>query len=386
MFDEPLLYDVTRLVWRRWSGSRITGIDRACLAYLDRFSEQSLAVIQHRRMRRIFSGHASRQLSALLRHPGTGFRSRFVRFIVRHGWGSQPPGKGRLYLNIGHTGLDSPGYRLWVDEAGVRPVYLVHDLIPITHPQFCRTGERSRHIARMRTVLATAAGIIVNSRRTLDDVEEFARAEQLDCPPSIVAWLGVTPIAVPPRRQQGPDRATFVMLGTIEGRKNHLLLLNLWSRLVTRFGEATPRLLIIGQRGWEAAPVFDLLDRSKTLLGHVVEVSHCTDDGVATHLVNARALLFPSLAEGFGLPLIEALSLGIPVIASDLPVFHEIARDLPDYLSPTDESAWEAAILDYARPDSAARLAQCHRIAGYEAPSWADHFGTVERWLKTLRS
>ena len=127
-----------------------------------------------------------------------------------------------------------------------------------------------------------------------------------------------------------------------------------------------------------------MLDGDETLRGHVVEISGCSDFELAGHLSTARALLFPSLAEGYGLPLIEALGLGVPVIASDLPVLHEIGQELPMFLSPVDEPGWEAAILDFADATSPARAVQLDRISTFRPPNWADHFAAVERWLPTL--
>ena len=144
------------------------------------------------------------------------------------------------------------------------------------------------------------------------------------------------------------------------------------------------RLLIIGQRGWEAEEVFETLDRPGTLEGHVTELGSCSDEQLAEHLVTARALLFPSLVEGYGLPLVEALGLGVPVIASDLSVFREICGDIPTYLEPRDISGWEAAIIDYAQGDSMSRASQLQRMEGFHAPDWAGHFRAVESWLSSL--
>jgi glycosyltransferase involved in cell wall biosynthesis len=116
----------------------------------------------------------------------------------------------------------------------------------------------------------------------------------------------------------------------------------------------------------------------------VIEVGRCTDPELTAHLKNARALLFPSLVEGYGLPLIEALHAGVPVIASDLPVFREIGQNIPDFLDPVDPAAWERQILSYASDESASRAAQLERLEGYRAPSWADHFAGVNAWLETL--
>ena len=381
--DAPYLLDVTRLIWRRWKGRYPTGIDRVCLAYLRHFGERSQAVVQHERFRRILNRKASEELFALLQAPPSNFRRNLVTGALRHLGNLNSKGKGRQYLNVGHTGLNSPGFRQWVSQADVRPIYLVHDLIPITHPEFCRAGETKKHRERMHTVLTTATGVIGNSQATLDELSAFAAREHLPNPPALAAWLGADPLPLHTPVQK-PERPTFVTLGTIEARKNHLQLLEIWSELIDLLGDRAPRLLIIGQRGWEAEQVFDLLDHSTKLKGHVSELNRCADAELAGHLASARALLFPSLAEGYGLPLIEAFGLGVPVIASDLPVFREIGGDRPAYLSPVDRPEWKNMILGYARADSAAREAQAQRIKSFRPPDWDGHFGAVELWLRSF--
>jgi glycosyltransferase involved in cell wall biosynthesis len=381
--DAPLLLDVTRLIWRRSNGRLPTGIDRVCLAYLEHFAERAQAVIQHDRFRGILDRKASRELFALLADPPTRFRAALIAGLVRNIRGLSRPGANRPYLNIGHTGLNSPGFRAWCRRSDIRPVYLVHDLIPITHPEFCRAGETEKHRARMSTVLITASAVVGNSQATIEELTAFATRGGLPMPLHVVGWLGCDALAGA-KPDRAPDRPTFVILGTIEGRKNHEMLLRVWTRLIELLGPDTPQLLIIGQRGWEADPVFDQLDRSAKLRGHVVELNQCSDTEIARHLRSARALLFPSIVEGYGLPLVEALGAGVPVIASDLPVFREIAGDRPDYLDPRDETAWERSIIDYASDASEARSVQLRRIAGFRPPSWSDHFARVEDLLRTL--
>lgn len=385
--ERPFLLDVTRLIWRRWVGRLPTGIDRVCLAYLERYRDQSQAVIQRRGFRRILSEAASDRLFDALVTPGWNMRTDLVRIVGSGRLRSfrAPAGRHRLYLNVGHTALQDKGYLAWTRTADVRPVYMVHDLIPITHPEYCRAGEAERHAQRVRNMLASAAGIVGNSEATLDSLREFAVSQSMDVPPTIAAPLGT---AI--RRGDAtstdplPDRPTFILLGTIEARKNHLMLLQLWTRLVRTYGTAAPRLVVIGQRGWESEQVFDLLDRADVLQGAVVEIGRCNDAELNHHLTTARALLFPSLAEGYGLPLVEALSTGTPVIASDLPVFHEIGQGIPDFLDPRDGPAWEDAIMAYADDHGAARAAQLARLAAYRAPTWDDHFTRINRWLATL--
>lgn len=383
--ERPLLLDVTRLIWRRWVGRLPTGIDRVCLAYLNHYRGQAQAVIQRRGFRRILSEAASDRLFDILGEPGR-VRRDLARALAAEGlrWSGRRAGRGRLYLNVGHTALQEPSYLSWVRSADVRPVYMIHDLIPITHPEFCRAGEAERHVGRVRNMLASAVGIIGNSQATLDSLGSFARSEAEATPAMIAAPLGTELSRV--ARDTGPEpaRPTFVILGTIEARKNHLLLLQVWARLVRAKGADAPHLLVIGQRGWECEQVFDLLDRSPVLRGAVTEVGHCSDAELRGHLRGARALLFPSLVEGYGLPLIEALASGTPVIASDLPVFHEIGQEIPDFVDPLDGAAWQAAIESYSQDQSNVRNAQLARLVRYRPPTWDDHFAGVDAWLATL--
>jgi glycosyltransferase involved in cell wall biosynthesis len=369
-------------VWRRWTGRHPTGIDRVCLAYLRHYGADAQAVVQQRGLRRILDRRSSTALFALLAQPRIDFRSALVAAVIRYGARRGCSGRGRLYLNIGHTGLNDPRFRAWLIATDVRPVYFVHDLIPLTHPEFCRAGERDKHRERIRSVLDTAVGVIANSQATLEELAAFGRTEELRSPSAIAALLGSDALR-PTASVNIGDRPTFVILGTIEARKNHLMLLHVWSRLVSRLGADAPRLLVIGQRGWESEQAFDLLDRSELLKETVTEIGRCDDELLARHLAGARALLFPSLVEGYGLPLVEALRAKVPVIASDLPVFREIAGDVPDYLDPLNGPAWERAIMAYAQ-DDAARNEQLRRLEHYHPPTWEDHYAVVSPWLATL--
>ena len=116
----------------------------------------------------------------------------------------------------------------------------------------------------------------------------------------------------------------------------------------------------------------------------MVETGALSDDNIARLLASARALLFPSFAEGYGLPLVEALDAGVPVIASDLDVFRAIGQGVPDLLPPDDVDGWAAAVMAYAAPESPARAAQMARLAQFRAPDWPGHFAQVDAFLETL--
>jgi len=390
--EAPLLLDASRLVWRKWSGTRATGIDRICIAWLEHYGSQAQAVIIHRNGQAILPFSTSQALFKLLVGP-TRRRGDVVRFraalaalaIRRSGHlKDRLEGRGRVWLNPGHTGLDSQRVADWVRRRNLRLVPLIHDLIPITHPQFCRQGEDERHRQRMRTVLDIASGVVTNSAHTLDALRTFAQDEQRSLPPAAIAWPG-TPI-LPSVPQRIGIEPSFVILGTIEGRKNHALLLSLWRQLLQERGSAAiPKLLIVGRRGWQADDVFAQLD-SGDFGDRVIEVGALDDRRLSDILTNARALLFPSFAEGYGIPLVEALAAGVPVIASDLPVFREIGQGVPELLPPDDLDAWRDAVLEYLHPKSSRRAAQMERRQAFRAPDWRDHFERVDKLLENLGS
>ena len=381
----PLLLDVSRLIWRIWTRRLPTGIDRVCLAYLDHFGDRARAVVQRKGRYWVLPPRASARLFRLLRAGNAAGRARLAAavaagLLLARRSASQP---GAFYLNVGHTGFDEPTLPAWIAHNRLRAIYLVHDLIPLTHPQYCRAGEAAKHERRMANVLASATGIIGNSQATLDSLADFAAARRLPMPPSVAAWISGPPQSAAARLPAPLDTPYFVILGTIEGRKNHLLLLAIWRDLVARMGAAAPTLVVIGQRGWEAGPALAALDRPADFAGKVIERNHCGDAELARWLSGARALLMPSFAEGFGLPIIEALQRGTPVIASDLPIFREIAPDLATFADPEDRPKWTSLIAAFAGDDPE-RQRQVEAMKSYRAPDWQQHFAIVDDWLATL--
>ena len=275
------------------------------------------------------------------------------------------------YLNMSHHHLDRPAL---IDEAkrryGARFVCMVHDLIPIEFPEYARPAEPARHERRIRTVADLADGVLVNSAATAASLQPWLDRAGRGTP-VLVAPLGIDAPAPGPDEPAG--HPYFVFLGTIEPRKNHLLPLHVWRRLVERLGPAAPRLVLVGRRGWENEQVVDMIERCAALRGVVEERADLSDAQTGALLRGARALLLPSFAEGYGLPLAEALAVGTPALCSDLPALREVGGDVAEYLDPLDGPAWMRAVEDYAAPDSRRRAAQVAGIAGWQAPGWGEH-------------
>ncbi len=285
-----------------------------------------------------------------------------------------------VFLLVSHRSLESEAPIAALRRAGARFVPLIHDLIPLTHPEYSRTRQVARHAQRVATTAAQADGIIVNSGFTAATLlPRLARHGRADLP------MAVAPLGVDMPRMPAPllpPEPYFVCLGTIEPRKNHLLLLHVWRELAGRAREGAglppPKLLVIGRRGWMNRNVVDLLERCDALRGPVQEIGTPSDSQVASLVANATALLFPSFVEGYGLPVAEALALGTPVICSDTAPLREVGGDVPDYLDPLDGPAWRSMIEAYAEPGSPLRAAQRDRLRRWSRPRWSDHFDQVD--------
>ncbi|MBL0125326.1 MAG: glycosyltransferase family 4 protein, partial [Betaproteobacteria bacterium] len=381
----PFLIDITRLIYRRLTNALPTGIDRVGIEYVRHYGAQSRAVLCLGPFSAVLSRADSQGAFRALLAPEAPMTLLAIRLIVTAFLTYWVPHdlKGAFLFNTSHTGLENRYYAWLLRRMGARTIVIVHDLIPITHPEYCRPGEYAAHANRMRCAVAVGAGIVANSAHTLADLQAFCRDKGLACPPAISALLapGLPAIPAGPRPMAAPY---FVIVSTIEPRKNHWMLLHLWRHLVATMGTSAPCLVIIGKRGWECENVVDLLERCIPLRGVVIEKSQCSDAELITYLHHARALLFPSFAEGYGLPVTEALSLGVPVIANELPVFRETTDGVPDYADPLDGNRWETLIRDYTQPDSPLRAAQIERMTQFRLTTWPQHFTQVEALLASL--
>ena len=383
-----MLIDVTRLLGRAMEGRLPTGVDRVGLEYIRHFSNRSSALVRYGGCWVELSPRDSERIFQALLSPGEGFHS-LVRWAVAKAYprsiGRRFSNDRRLLLNAGHSGLEQASYFRRLEKSALRPVFFIHDLIPINHAEYCRAGERERHLTRMDTALRLGKGLIVNSQATLDELEEHSKHVGIPLPPTAVARLAPPRLPSPDTAPPLSGKPYFVVLGTIEPRKNHLLLLQLWRKLIAQMGEQAPHLVVIGQRGWECENVVDLLERCETLKGVIHEHSAASDAELSIWLHHARALLFPSFAEGYGMPLVEALSLGVPAICSELPAFREIAGDIPEYADPLDGRRWSELVVEYAAENGDRRPAQLLRMEGFQVPTWQDHFQEVEALLKHIQ-
>lgn len=285
--------------------------------------------------------------------------------------------KGTVYVNVGHTNLTERVLLAVKQGLCARIIVMIHDTIPLDFPQYQRPGTVERFRAMLTRVQRHASLILCNSACTRADVIRHMQARR-NVPDILVAVLGIEKMTPDPvvSLPRGFDlsRAFFVTTGTIEPRKNHRFLLDLWTEMsVDLQPSRMPQLLICGARGWSNAEVFARLDSDPMMGRHVFEMSGLLDSQIAGLLIRAKGALFPSHAEGFGLPPAEALSLGVPVICNQLEIYTEILSDYPVYAKVQDGYLWRQEIERLAFDQDGRQI----KGKGFQPTTWRVHFNAV---------
>jgi len=398
----PIWLDVTRLL-SRVGRTVLTGVDRVELAYLDhllgladpnfRFlcrTTRGFLLLDRRgayHLRAMVRGQADLDRADLWsRLSGRGFRPRhraeaalrpfavdrclprnLAALLRRQGAGARV-----TYLNVGHSNLSETVLGP-LSEAKVRIGVMIHDLIPLTHPQTVVPDLPKKFADRIARVRRYSNVVICNSAATKRDLINHWDDDRPN-PALVVAQLG---LETPQRRPVEKEAGSFVMLGTIEARKNHALILDAWDIMASRRDlDDLPRLHIIGPRGWCVDDVLMRLDQHP-LNGSAIFEHGPLDEGTSqTKLAKAQALLFPSIAEGFGFPPLEALALGTLPIVSDLPVLRETLGAQAVYLPCDDAYSWAATIEKLVDGKLSVSL-----DSGMALPDWNSHFEKVAQAL-----
>lgn len=265
--------------------------------------------------------------------------------------------RNAIYINSSHFPIEWPSHVAWFDERlDVKPVQLIHDLLPIQRPELFWASEPQRHRERLKFLARRGAAALVTSRHVEEALSCYlSRTGRRDLP----IFRSPPPVAAdffkrPPVDERLAAARYFVICGTIEPRKNHQLLIDVWQRLARAFGVTTPKLVIVGKNGWKCNHILEDL-RKPELLGSTAVLNGLPTSIYKRLLAHAVALLAPALAEGFGLPIGEAMALGVPVIASDIEGHREYPAKSMLLIDPRNVDSWEQAVVEAMRAHSEER-------------------------------
>jgi glycosyltransferase involved in cell wall biosynthesis len=261
---------------------------------------------------------------------------------------------------------------------GLRYAALIHDIIPLRRPEWCDRGHIRNFRRWISDVLPSSDHLLAISRATAAELSAFAREQRIAMPaaPAVVrmgcGFSHAAPLADRPPHL--PPAGSYVLfVSTLEARKNHIYAVRVWQRLLAERGpHRVPQLVFVGREGPQVAPLMDLLRQTGHLGGHVLHMANASDTDLVALYAGCLFTLYPSLYEGWGLPITESLFFGKPCVAANISSLPEAGGTLCRYLDPTD-------LLDGARvvseilDDPAGLAAWQARIAeSFWPSSWDD--------------
>ena len=327
----------------------------------------------------------SGMLPVIIRHPGFFFS--LLRTALRDFVDMGIPGRGferfvqpgDMVVSLG-AGWGFPHYMKYVADAkrryGMRFSILIYDLIPIENASFVE----QQHVVQFRRWLGEAipvADVVLTiSRHSRDALIKWAAQAGCQLPRVEVVELGSglsdRPLDADEEVISFP-RPFVLFVSTIEVRKNHRLLVRVWRRLLERHGaDAIPTLVFAGQIGWLVDDLLADLAASRYLDGKIVLMPGLSEAELRQAYRSCLFTVFPSLCEGWGLPVAESLVQGKFCVASNSTSIPEVGGALIDYFDPSNDddalAKIERVVLDPAY--LASREARLR--AEYRPRTWAD--------------
>lgn len=259
---------------------------------------------------------------------------------------------------------------------------ICYDLIRVRNPQWNpRDMSSDIFVANTADLLDCSDAIFCISDYVLADLAKFATEIGRSAPPLRRITLGAN-IASQEHEVQNQAlrfRGRFALaVGTVEPRKNYELLLHIWQRIFPSDGPEM-NLVIVGKEGYQAEKNANEVRSAAGLNTRIHWLQDISDSELQQLYREAHVFLCPSLQEGWGLPVTEALSFGCPVITSDRGALPEAGQGLSTIISPLDEAAWQAAVSQAMQDPRPNRQA-------ISVPTWEDAAASLGSELNAIFS
>jgi len=262
-------------------------------------------------------------------------------------------------------------------QAGFRYVALCHDIMGLRTPEFLPSHAAAAFQRYWNAMFSMADRILVTAHCVESEMRDYCANAGIGLVETRVVPLGYDP----PRQRSGAPlprglepRQFALFVSTIDPRKGHALLIRLWARLLA---EGVPqrhrfKLVFVGRRGWGVDALLRHIDAFAALEPSLVHLEEHDDNGLSAFYDSAAFCVFPSLYEGFGLPIIEAFAHGKAVIASNGGTLPETVGTLSPCLDPVDEEAWFVTLKSWIENPEARALYETRIQDSFSWPNWSE--------------
>jgi glycosyltransferase involved in cell wall biosynthesis len=271
-------------------------------------------------------------------------------------------------------------------ERNLRLITHINDILPIYQPQLFAEELHELFEPYVLQVIEHSSLLTVISQATKRDIEIFINQKDLPQVPIEVITLGDNPLAGKVKRPAGiakNDEDFLFVLGTFEIRKNYQLLYQV-VKLSQLEAKPIPKIIIAGRRGWLSSDLIHQIKHDPYASKQIVWLEHVSDEESAWLLNNCLFTVFPSLCEGWGLPVSESLKSGRFCLVSGVSSMLEFDEKLVDYFLPYDPRECLEKIRYYLHDRR-----YIHRneevSKNYQPVSWDDCFNEVARAVSAIK-
>jgi glycosyltransferase involved in cell wall biosynthesis len=325
--------------------------------------------------------------------PFAAVRAGAARVMVEHSGNSVTASALRLpvgarYIVAGSGWMQNQRYAealvTFKNRHDLKLCTIIADIIPTKFSFWFDDGYAEVFERNLKTLLGNTDTLLAISEHTKKDIVAFSdRTMGLFIPPVYPFRIGdeiaqiPTTGDIPFELEHLADRSFILAVGAIHIRKNYKLLYDVWVQLHERMREKCPALVIVGGVAWNGEDLARAFRKDKRISDQVLVLEGIDDDALSWLYQNCRFTVYPSLYEGWGLPVSESLRYGKLCIASNSSSISEIAPDLVEHIDPLDTARWLAVIQHYAQSKRAREARELRIRETYRATTWSDSARSV---------
>ena len=265
----------------------------------------------------------------------------------------------------------------------LKVVCTCYDLVPIKYPQFADEQNYMTCFPHyIQNMLRIADRVMCISRAVEKDLLSYAKEKGISPPPTQVIRLGDNVWHQPKSKEPSDAKLRSIIkkpyilyVSTLEVRKNHLLLFEVYERLVRKYAgrlDELGELVLVGSLGWKIEEFLSRLEQNPRVKQKIHIVANLNDDDLSHAYRNCLFTVYPSFAEGWGLPVAESFSYGKACLCADNTSLPEVGGELAEYLGADDIEGWAEKIEEYLTDKKVLRGRETLIKKEYRVWRWED--------------